>query len=58
MRKIKGWFRCEYPGCDVETDSGYVMIWENKKIRVCKNCLKKIKEAKRGNTELYNVNKS
>jgi len=52
MRQIKGWFRCEYPGCDVETDSGYVVMWENKKIRVCEECLKKIKEMKRAENKI------
>jgi len=46
MRRIKGWFRCEYPGCPVETDYGYIVILknvQNKKIKVCETCYKNIK---------------
>ena len=43
MRKITGWFCCEYPGCPVETDSGYEVEWKKKKIKVCEDCFKKCK---------------
>ena len=43
MHRIKGWFRCEYPGCPVETDSGYVLMYKGERIKVCEMCYKKIK---------------
>ena len=46
MKKITAWFKCEYPGCPVETDFGYEVQFQGKKILVCKACLKKIKEKK------------
>jgi len=49
MKKlINTWFRCEYPGCPVETDCGYEVHYQGKKILVCKECLKKIKGRGKG----------
>ena len=49
MKKlINTWFKCEYPGCPVETDNGYEVQYRGKKIKVCKECLKKIKGRGKG----------
>jgi len=48
MKKINTWFRCEYPGCPAETDIGYEVQYQGKKIRVCKECLKKIRRRGKG----------
>lgn len=40
------WFRCEYPGCSVESDTYYKVQYKGKKIKVCEGCLKKIRGKK------------
>jgi len=47
MKKINTWFRCEYPDCHNETDRGYEVEHEGKKIKVCEECYKKL----RGNND-------
>ncbi len=37
----EGWFQCAL--CPREEDTYYEIIFEGKKIRICQNCLKKIK---------------
>jgi len=46
MKKITAWFKCEYPDCTVESDSGYEVQYQGKKILVCKECIKKIRRKK------------
>ena len=46
MKKIIGWFRCEYHGCPNEADQGYEIKHEGKTIKVCEECYKKIRRKK------------
>jgi hypothetical protein len=46
MKKIKTWFKCENPGCPIETDHGYEIQHKGKKIKVCVECYKKIRRKK------------
>ena len=46
IKKITTWFKCEYPGCHKETDHGYEIEYEGKKIKVCQECYKKTRRKK------------
>jgi hypothetical protein len=46
VRTVKTWFRCQYQGCTVETDTGYEMLIEGKKVMVCQSCMEKIQRKK------------
>jgi hypothetical protein len=48
-KAVKMWFRCEYPGCSVETDSGYEVMMGDVKAVVCGSCLKKLVRKNRTN---------
>ena len=41
MKKINTWFKCEYPDCPNERDTGYEIKYKGKKIKVCLDCYKK-----------------
>ena len=41
IKVINGWFKCAL--CPREEDTYYEIIFGGKKIRICQNCLKKIK---------------
>jgi hypothetical protein len=41
-KAVKMWFRCEYPGCSVETDTGYEVRMGEGKAVVCESCMKKL----------------
>jgi hypothetical protein len=48
VKKITTWFKCEYPGCPVETDHGYEIQRKGKKIKLCEECFKKLKRRSHG----------
>jgi hypothetical protein len=48
VNKIIGWYKCEYPGCPVETDTSYELQYQRKKILVCEGCLRKIRRRGKG----------
>jgi len=43
-----GIFKCEYPGCPLEGDRYYLIVYQGKKIRVCEECYKKTRRPKSG----------
>ena len=44
IRIIRQWFKCEYPNCNAEGDTGYQIVYKGEKIIVCAECLRKIKK--------------
>jgi hypothetical protein len=52
VRTVRTWFRCQYQGCTVETDTGYEMLIEGKKMMVCPNCLEEIQRKKGEKSDL------
>jgi ribosome-binding protein aMBF1 (putative translation factor) len=42
MKKITTWYKCEGSGCNRETDNGYDIRRQGKKIMLCRECYKKI----------------
>lgn len=43
MKKIATWFKCEYPECGRETDRGYEIRRQGKRIKVCETCYQTLK---------------
>jgi ribosome-binding protein aMBF1 (putative translation factor) len=52
VKQIKTYFHCEYPGCPVETDAGFLVDIEGVKLMVCQLCMKEIKKRKRHEEDL------
>ena len=44
IKAIAHYFKCEFPGCHFETDRGYEIEHQGKKIKICKDCYSKIKK--------------
>jgi len=51
VRTVKTWFRCQYKGCTVETDTGYEMLIEGKKVMVCRSCMEEIQKKRGGKSD-------
>lgn len=47
IKIIHKWFKCQYPSCKVESDTGYEIEYKGKKIVICAECLKKIKKSEK-----------
>ena len=44
IKELTEYFKCEFPGCSCETDQGYEIEHQGKKIKVCEDCYSKIKK--------------